>query len=156
MSYDKAKTFDRAEQEMDKKIQEKEKAGRSEEEKKKPKKSKEMLYGNLFRNQRKEIMYFIMNDGSVINVTSKQENSIKGEIDVKVGDIKTVVHNHLRVKRFSRTDKDFYSSLLGKGFKGKFLLFCKGVTYSLDKGDLGKQKEKKKLKNKEKKDEKKQ
>ena len=133
MSYDKAKTFDRAERELDKKIKESSK---------KPKKPKKMVYGNLFENQRKEIMYFIMNDGSIINVTSEQRDSIKGEVNVKVGDIKTIIHNHSRVPRFSRTDRDFYSYLLGKGFKGKFLLFCKGITYGLNEGDLGKPKEK--------------
>jgi len=121
----------RYEQELDKKIE------------KSNKKPKKMLYADLFRNQRKEIMYFIMNDGSVINVTSKKRDSIKGETDIKVGDIKTVIHNHQRVPRFSKTDKDFYSYLLGKGFKGKFLLYCNGTTY---KKDLEKPKETKKEK----------
>jgi len=118
MSYDKTKTFDKAEQELDKELN---------------KKPKEMTYGSLFGRQKKEIMYFIMNDGSTINVTSEQKNSINGKVRVRIGDIKTVIHNHLEIPNFSKGDEDFYSHLLGKGFKGKFLLFCKNKIRGLDK-----------------------
>jgi len=118
--YDKTKTFDRAEEELYKK----------------PKKTKKMVYQKLFMNQAKEIMYFIMKDGSIRNITSEKRDSINGKINIKIKDIETVIHNHRTNRRFSKDDEDFYSHLLGKGFKGNFKLFCKGITYDLNKGNL--------------------
>lgn len=88
-------------------------------------------YQKLFINQTKEVMYFIMSNGLVVTVTSERKEAINQSLKIRVKDIKVVIHNHLAIRKFSNSDKEFYLHLLEKGFKGKFLLYVKPRIYEL-------------------------
>jgi len=72
-----------------------------------------------------------MDDGLPIAVTSERKEAITQTLKIRVKDIKVVIHNHLAIRKFSNSDKEFYLHLLEKGFKGKFLLYVKPRIYEL-------------------------
>jgi len=123
MSYDKTKTFDRAEEEMDKKIEEKEEQDIT-----------SLNWGRLFKEPI-ETLYMLMKDGQAFKVSSQDEGEVfltlgtlekqlrTSERDYKTGDIAVIIHNHLKGGRISPTDKKLHFRLKKYGFKGNFLLY---------------------------------
>ena len=124
MSYDKAKTFDRADEEMDKKIKEKERE----------QDITSRNWDSLF-TEPIETLYIIMNDLITFKVSSQDERQVfltlgtlekklrTKERDYKMGDIAVIIHNHLNDRKFSPIDKKQHRRFKKYGFKGYFLLY---------------------------------
>jgi len=131
MSYNKAKTFDRADEELDKAVKEKkEKVERSEEEKKLDK-----FWGEQFKDL-VERVYIVMKDGKTFTINSQDEKRVNLDIGVldehlrgvkgkeySVKDIDTIIHNHFRSPSFTLDDKNQYRRLKKFGFTGKFKMY---------------------------------
>ena len=124
MSYDKATTFDRAEREMDKKIEEKEREQHI----------TSLDWGRLFKEPI-ETLYILTKDGQAFKVSSQDEEEVfltlgtlekqlrTSERDYKIGDIAVIIHNHLKGGGISPTDKKLHFRLKKYGFKGNFLFY---------------------------------
>jgi len=121
MSYDKATTFDRAEREMDRMMEEKERERK--------------FWGGQFKDL-VEGVYIVMKDGVVFPINSQDEKrvnldvgmldehlrGIKGK-EYSVKDIDIIIHNHFRSPSFTLSDKKQYMRLKKFGFTGKFLMY---------------------------------
>jgi len=120
MSYDKTKTFDRAEAEMDKMMQEQ--------------KALNEYWGGQFKDLT-EILYMVMKDGTTFRIANQDKNinlsvgrldeylkGIEGK-KYSVKEIDTVIHNHFKRPKFSSSDKKQYRQFKNFGFTGKFLMY---------------------------------
>ena len=125
MSYDKDKTFDRAEQELDKAV----------EEEGKKRSITEYGWGDLF-TEPSEAAYVIMKDRTTFPYKSYLGNEVRlsiGELEKRlkgfedkewgIEDIAVVIHNHLTADKFSQNDYKLHRRLKKYGFKGNFLLY---------------------------------
>ena len=131
MSYDKDKTFDRADKELDKTVKgKKEKIERSDEEKELDK-----FWGGHFKDL-VERVYIVMKDGGVFNISSQEGKKVSLDVGVldkylrkikgkeyNVKEIDTIIHNHPKRPRFSSSDKKQYRRFKDFGFTGKFLMY---------------------------------
>lgn len=128
MSYDKTKTFDRANKEMDKKIQ-------GEEERTGAQRSEDKYWGGQFKDL-VETVYIVMKDGDNFKISSQEGRKVNldvGRLDeylkgikgkeYSVKDIDIVIHNHLKRPKFSPSDKKQYRRFKDFGFTGKFLMY---------------------------------
>ena len=131
MTYDKTKTFDRADEELDKAVKrEEEKVERSDEEKKLDK-----YWGGQFKDL-VESVHIVMKDGSTFKISSQEGRKVNLDVgmfdkylrkikgkEYSVKDIDTVIHNHLKRPKFSPSDKKQYRRFKDFGFTGKFLMY---------------------------------
>jgi len=136
MSYDKTKTFDRADEELDKAV-----------------KVKEKSWGDYF-TEPIETLYIQMHDNKTFKYTSSDE----GEIDLntqalqmwfekvnksmgtdyKIGNIKLILHNHRKNSKFSDRDYRTNTDLKNHGFNGYFLMYSNlsKKLYNIDGTDM--------------------
>ena len=134
MGYNKNKTFDKAEEEVRKKVG----------------KPKKRSWGDYF-TEPIETLYIQMGDNEAFKYTSHDEvgidlstqalqgwlNRVNKErgTDYNIGNIKMILHNHRKDAKFSDTDYKQYQNLKGSGFKGYFLMYShiSKKLYSIDK-----------------------
>ena len=126
MSYDTTKTFDKADEEMDKEIKRKE-------ERTEARKKIDISWKELFPDPTEKV-YAIMKNGVIFRATSHDEKKVHMGFRIlekeikkrgyKIEDIEIVVHNHRKEKSFSRSDYKQYWTLGSQGFDGKFLMYC--------------------------------
>jgi len=133
MSYDKTKTFDKAEREMDKKIEEKEREQHI----------TSLDWGRLF-TEPIETLYMLMKDGQAFKVSSQDEKEVfltlgtlekrlrTKEKDYKMGDIAVIIHNHPKGGKVSPEDKKFHFRLKKYGFEGNFLLYSNTANKTIE------------------------
>jgi len=128
MSYNKTKTFDRADEEMDKKIKEKE-------ERTDAQKTADKFWASKFKDLI-ETVYIVMKDGKAFAISSQEGGKVNldiGRLDEQlrkmkgknysIKEIDTVTHNHLKVPKFSPSDSKQYRRFKDFGFTGKFLMY---------------------------------
>lgn len=121
MSYDKDKTFDRAEREMDRIMEEKERERK--------------YWGGQFKDL-VERVYIVMKDGASFNISSQEGKKVSLNVGVldeylrkikgkeySVKEIDTIIHNHLTRPKFTSSDKKQYRRFKDFGFTGKFLMY---------------------------------
>ena len=124
MSYDEDKTFDKAEREMDKMIDEQ-----------RARDLTDRYWKGKFTDA-VETIYVVMKDGQEFFVSGEHENKVRlsaemiekklKQVEGKnygMKDIDTIIHNHFRSPRFSSGDKKRYRRLKRFGFTGKFLMY---------------------------------
>ena len=81
-----------------------------------------------------EIMYILYYDGDIYKFDTGHGDTIEipfpAIVDImesdgkKLSGIAMMIHNHWGQPYFSDEDKKVYTYLKGKGFKGRFLLYC--------------------------------
>ena len=117
MSYNETKTFDKAEVEMDKAVQEE---------------KRRKFWGSQFKDLIERV-YIVMKDGVAFPIDSQDEKRITLDIGMldeqlrgikdkkySIKEIDTIIHNHFRSPSFTLSDKKQYRRLKQYGFTGKF------------------------------------
>ena len=117
MSYDKTKTFDRADEELNRVVE------------------LNKFWGEQFK-ELIERVYVVMKDGKTFTIDSQDETGINLDVGVldeslrgikdkkyNIKEIDTIIHNHFRRPTFSSGDKKQYMRLKKYGFTGKFLIY---------------------------------
>jgi len=96
------------------------------------------VFGNFwdtaFRGIGYEKMFLRMDNGKMLEYTTYNKITINRtdfftflkNKDFTVSQIKVCIHNHPYSTEFSEGDKKFYRQIVEAGFKGKFLVYCKG------------------------------
>jgi len=137
MSYDKAKTFDRADKEMDKMIQEEERTDAQ--------RSDDKFWGEHFKDPVEKLLVVVKdkkdpNNKIMFRLTTRDENKVLlsvGQLrrelkkyNYGIADIETMIHNHFKDRRFSDRDKSQYEILKKEGFGGKYMMYSAITGYA--------------------------